>query len=360
MRSTPPRFPHRRRGALAAAAVLAAGVGLADPAMATAAPSPLPTASGRWVPIPGLVEARDINNRGEVLGYDRDHRAVVWSPRAGGHTTLIETPGFARVEDLTDDGTVVGYSSAVYGPEPYGPFVWRAERGVTFIPQPANHPMEVRAANDRGAAVGSFTFPRVDINRVDSHAFIWTETTGLRDIDADHPFSTAVAINDRGVVAGSYYADGSETPGAFRWSASNGFETLGTLGGDDVLPSAIDRRGVIAGTATAPDGADHVVIWAPGTGPRDLGTVGHGTTRVSRNDRGTIAGAYVTGPAGLRRAYRWTEHNGFEDLGHPDGAAFQDVAGINNQGVVAVTVGAEQLGVVSGQVHLWRPTASAR
>jgi hypothetical protein len=336
---------------LAAAAVLATGVGLVD--HADAATSPLPSVSGRWVRIPELVMAVDINNRGEVLGYDRDNRAVVWSPRAGGRTTVIDTAGFAMVEDLTDDGAVVGYAEPT-GPAPYGPFLWTPGQGVSFIPQPPGNPLEARAANDRGAVVGSLTVPRVDAGRVDFHAYIWTARAGLRDIDADHPFSSAVAVNDRGVVAGQFI--GSEgDQGGFRWSAAHEFEALGTLGGDRTRPSAMDRRDVIAGTATAPDGTDHVVIWEPGAGPTDLGTVGGGTTPVALNDRGTIAGAYLDGATGLRRAYRWTPRHGFEDLAFPDPSTSQDVAGVNNLGVVAVTTGDDVLGRVSGQVHLWHP-----
>jgi hypothetical protein len=271
MRPTLPHLPHPSGRALAAV-ILAAGVGLADPAAAGAAPSPLPTASGRWVPVPGLVIARDINDRGDVLGYDRDFRPVVWSPRGGGRTTVVETPGAASVVDLTDDGTVVGYASPTGGPEPYGPFVWRADRGTTFVPQPANEALEVQAANDRGAVVGHVSVTRADIGRIDFHAYIWTATAGLRDIDPHHPFSTALAVNDRGVVTGSY----------------------------------------------------------------------------------------LTGPDGPRRAYRWTERRGFEDLGHPDPSAFQDVAGVNDEGVIAVTVGDDQLGQVVGRVQLWHPAAPTR
>jgi uncharacterized membrane protein len=347
----------RRGGVLAAALVLTATAtattGLSDGA--GAATAALPTAAGRWTPIPALVRAVDINNRGEVLGYDRDHRPVVWSPAGGGRTTVITTRDAIDLEDLTDDGTVVGYASAVYGPEPYGPFVWRAATGLTLIPQPTGSYLEVRGANDRGAVVGHFSFTVAgDPLRMEGHAYIWTAEAGMRDLEPGHPWSSGAAVNDRGVVTGTY-ADASD-PGTtgFRWSAGRGFETLASLGGDRTEPSAVDSHGVIAGTASTADGTDHVVMW-DGLRPTDLGTVGLGTTAVALNNHRTIAGAYLDEASGLRRSFRWTRRRGFEDLGFADRSASQELAGINDRGVIAVNAGEDVLGRVSGQVYLWRP-----
>jgi hypothetical protein len=263
----------------------------------------------------------------------------------------------ASVVDLTDDGTVVGYASPTGGdPAPYGPFVWRADRGVTFLPQPPDQPIEARAANDRGAVVGHLAVPRPDTGSVDFQAYIWTAGRGMEVVDDVHPFSTAVAVNDHGVVAGSFGA-GDGTEGAFRWSATRGLEILASLGGGRPQPSAIDERGVVAGTITTPDGTDRVVTWT-GTAPTDIGTIGQGHTTVARNDRDTIAGTYLNGTDGARRAYRWTSRTGFEDLAFPEPGTTQQVAGINDRGVIAVTAGTDVLGQVVGDVHLWLPTAA--
>lgn len=79
----------------------------------------------------------------------------------------------------------------------------------------------------------------------------------------------AADINDRGQVVGT------TGPSAYTWSRRGGFVTLpGIATADWVAAVAINDRGVIAGNAQWSNGTSHPVVWADATHVRDLGIHG--------------------------------------------------------------------------------------
>jgi probable HAF family extracellular repeat protein len=116
-------------------------------------------------------------------------------------------------------------------------------------------------------------------------------------------------LNDRGQVVGSATnTTGSlRTTGGFLWEAGAGgagtyeatvgtLTDLGTLGGNAVLPWAINEIGQVVGSAEVPSGHEHAFLWQNGT-MTDLGTPGGTWSRAGAiNNRGQVAvasGAHV-------------------------------------------------------------------
>lgn len=81
------------------------------------------------------------------------------------------------------------------------------------------------AINDRGAVAGAYA----TIPGVQSHAFVWDEVSGLRDLGQESEFSYATDVNNSGVVIGAY-ADAYQAPQTpFVFSADEGRRRLRDL-----------------------------------------------------------------------------------------------------------------------------------
>ena len=127
--------------------------------------------------------------------------------------------------------------------------------------------------------------------------------------------SQAVAINNRGQVAGNSYGKAGSWH-AFVWQ--NGKMTdLGTLGGDRSYAEAINEAGQIVGWSTTAGGEGHAFLWERGK-MTDLGVLpgGNGSTAVVINQSGDIAG--VSGTDGLDHVVLW-QNGTMSDLGTPHG-----------------------------------------
>ena len=87
------------------------------------------------------------------------------------------------------------------------------------------------------------------------------------------PYSGAIAVNERGEVAGSSDTEDGSTH-AFLWTVQDGMFSLGTLGGRHSSPAALNERGEVAGSSETEDGDTHAFLWRPQGGMIDLGTLG--------------------------------------------------------------------------------------
>jgi probable HAF family extracellular repeat protein len=95
------------------------------------------------------------------------------------------------------------------------------------------------------------------------HATLW-QAGRIRDLGTLSPrlgFSTAVAINGRGQIAGrSFNAHGPYGRRAFVWQGGV-MRDLGSLGGLETDVRAINGRGDIIGMSTTPAGRGRAVLW---------------------------------------------------------------------------------------------------
>ena len=150
-------------------------------------------------------------------------------------------------------------------------------------------------------------------------------------------------LNDAGQVTGSLSSSGGlSTTRGFLWSAGT-FADLGTLGGDIVLPLAMNERGQVVGAAMTPSGYEHAFLWDAGV-MTDLGVpAGLSSRATAINDRGQVL--VQSGP----RVYLF-EAGAMTDLGTmgaqgPD--QFPLPIDLNDRGQILIAV-------ADAQVHTYR------
>jgi probable HAF family extracellular repeat protein len=229
-----------------------------------------------------------LNNRGQVVGFNSAEHAALW---ANGH--------------LQDLGTFGGPISAASG------------------------------INNREEVVGYAQFGLVN----PQDAFLWKDGT-MHDIGAGG-FYGAVQINEREEIVGYLAFDVVLTHAGF-WR-DGVLQDMGTLGGDNSTPAALNNAGQAVGSSQLSNGHSHGFLWQNGH-IQDLGVApGYTDSFASAiNEIGQIVGALYNGselhPA-IYASGHWTDLN---DVVAPD---FRPIVGgavgINNRGTVLATEGSK-------------------
>ena len=172
------------------------------------------------------------------------------------------------------------------------------------------------------------------------HAFMWTEAGGMVDLDPAGLDDSAARFvtEDGGLIIGQIFAatgwrrfartrqqasrisarsvatccrrneparraDGTVqredgTEGTFFWSKTNGLEDIGSLGGDEMAPTAMNDAGTIVGFGTTASGETHGFVWSKANGLVDIGTLGGDFSWASDiNSSGLVAGYSKTAAA---------------------------------------------------------------
>jgi len=215
----------------------------------------------------GQVAGRSYKIFDNAYGYLVGPRAFSWA--RGKLTDLGVLPGdrYSAAEKLNERGEIIGRSyprtAVVYEDESYTfdweqgrPFVWQNGK-IRAVPGRAPTLSDI---NDRGQIVGSTT-----TRTGSTHATLW-QGRGLVDLGRlpNRPNSRAVAINDRGEVAGySYRAQPDQEPTAIRgfvWRSGKLAELPPPRGRPDANMAILDinQRGQILGTV----GSD-IFLWTP-------------------------------------------------------------------------------------------------
>ena len=182
----------------------------------------------------------------------------------------------------------------------YTAFLWQnGKRSKLTLGRPGSR---IVAMNERGQVVGGAAVKAKGGGTV-SHAFLWQKgkMTDLGTLGG--PSSVAYAITERGQVVGwadttsmakNYRGDWEPAHHAFLWQKGN-MTDLGTLGGSESKPVAINERGQVVGWAdTRATGAygpiSRAFLWENGE-MRDLGTLGGEESYAAAiNDRGQVVG----------------------------------------------------------------------
>jgi len=156
-------------------------------------------------------------------------------------------------------------------------------------------------------------------------------------------FSDAIAINDRGQIAGtSTTASGHAR--SFIWQRGKLMD-LGTLTGGSMRTTAMNNRGDVVGIETElPDGLiTHAFLWRGGV-LRDLGTLGGDSANAwNINDRGQVVGDSVT-TYGSTHAFLW-DKGVMTDLGTL-GGQFSSASVVNDRGqVIGLSTNADGFGI---------------
>ncbi len=178
-----------------------------------------------------------------------------------------------------------------------------------------------QGVNASGTVVGFYGDPEGY-----QRAFVWTEAGGRVDLGTlGGHYSSAVAINDAGVIAG-WANDADDIGHPVRWTAG-GIEVIGGITGG---PTAINAAGQIFGEAYDENFQSFFFFWSDSTGPLTIKTnngLSAGVRAMAMNDAGVVVGAFEN------QAFTWTVKDGMTLL--PIVGDQSIAAAINNAGVIA-------------------------
>ena len=238
-----------------------------------------------------------INDRGQVAGA-RDERAMLWD---NGRETPIGAIGryhYGAALAINNSGTV---AATYYNYDNY-PHTLLWQSGEKSAALPAKYRFnEPHGVNDLGWIAGGVRTGGHDAQGgLMTQAFLCAngETQLLGTLGGD--YSVAYGVNDSGQVVGkadlarTYLertAHGFTRPThAFLWR-NGAIQDLGTLGGDNSLACAINRRGQAVGYSSTDDGSVHACLWDSGQ-TVDLGALpGHDNSEARAvNDQGVAVG----------------------------------------------------------------------
>jgi probable HAF family extracellular repeat protein len=185
------------------------------------------------------------------------------------------------------------------------------------------------AINNRGQVAGTSC----------GEPFRWTAANGMEGLgflSSANPYGVAAAMNAKGEVTGwSDDQTGGGFPNVFLWSPSKGMRNLtpqDTYPG--ALGQAINAAGQVAYTQPHPDSTSEADIWSPGKGTRTVGELGGTVVEIgigtppytlfpccisaaALNDHGDATGLAETWIAQniYTHAYLSTPSTGMQDLG---------------------------------------------
>jgi len=249
-------------------------------------------------PPPNTIVGRAMNDHGAVVGYRNSlgglQHAVYWSPDTGVVTLTLPGAFNSRATDINNAGDIVGWQDTKENGDIIGKRAFVIENGVytRIDPLPGGNRTEAAAINDAGVVVGTWG----NIATGPLLAFRWHEGQ-LVDLGPTigGETSSAFDVNLDGVTTGWFW----NAP-ASQWF---GFDLSGTLS-EDLLPlsggagsrgDTIDSQGVISGSSTffLKDGTGYLraTQWALAL-PTDLGVLPNLLfSRASdMNDAGQVVG----------------------------------------------------------------------
>ena len=283
------------------------------------------------------------NERQQVIGYgprDLTDGGFVWDARRG--IQLIspvgsdaENSALAIPLDINKHGEVVGSQRVGLGPTSA---LFRDRSGTVLD----LGPFVASGLNDHGQVAGARALPSFE-----TRAVVWTAGTGTTDLGGTN--SRALEINNRGVIAGEVQGQ------AAVWTGIGIWQELGVLGDSPFDGSwfssaqAINDRGWVVGTSTAPAGG--AFLWTPQTGMENLGHLHPGSDvslsyGLDINKHGTVVGeSFGWIDLGgeyeqvLPRSFVWTRRTGMLALDDlvPAGWIISHVIAINDQEEILAT-----------------------
>ncbi len=241
-------------------------------------------------------------------------------------------------------GTLLGWLSAASAfAQQAAPRYTVVDRGLALVRMLADTP----GLNNRGDVAIWHSISASQMPGVVMHGQDFISIEGAKGFPLVYPAD----INDQMVVAGTVQAElDLRFTHAFRW-ANHQMDLLASLGGPYSTGLAINAAGVVAGSAQASDGARHAAVWR-GKQPRDLGLLGHGdySSAHSINDQGDVVGEANTVPKGKPQAFFW--HAGkMQQLPALPGGTTCSAQAINNRGVM---IGSCELPNGLGHGMIWR------
>ncbi len=208
-----------------------------------------------------LANAHDINDAGHVAGTaeapDRTTEAFLW--RNGALTNL----GSLMPNHAHDYGVARGMSQNDYlvgesmtpmqgfpGASVSHAFFWSEQTGMIDLTPGTDNMSQAWDVNSSGQVVGNYT-----------GAFLWSQADGLRNIGFGGMASAAEGINENGEVCGyEWNAEGTRLIGWVYDSRSGAIRELPSFGGS-TQTRRINDAGDVVGASNGTDFTPHTVLW---------------------------------------------------------------------------------------------------
>lgn len=290
---------------------------------------------------------RAINNANQIVGWTSPVsdtgivRSFIWDPRHG-MRDLGTIPGHdvTVASDINDRGTVVGVSFLSLPPFGQRSFAWNSRNQIYELEIPlfpgANN--AANGINNKGQVVGSV--------EGSFHGYLLNpngEAIDLGMLPGSDAMGSPSDVNDAGVVVGGS-ATSEVDSNAFIWTRSGGLRLLTPLPDGWIATGAsdINNRGQVVGPLQTPVGPD-VYLWSRSEGLEALG-FGRNGNFASINDAGQAVGSFLAPEMpGGSAGFLWDRINGFRDLNElrdvssPVGSeiAIAFGSGINDAGWIA-------------------------
>lgn len=204
--------------------------------------------------------ASAVSASGQVVGWAMDGaslHATSWSP--GGGVVDVDPAHYSAAVAVNGAGQVVGFEYSADFSYTRG-FSWTSAGGLTQMGTLGGTSSSAYGVNDAGEVVGSAT-------SADGapHAFSWTSTAGMSDLNAPGTYGAALGINPAGQIVG-YSGPMGSPQHAFSTDPDDAHVVdLGTLGGPFSGAVAVNTAGQVAGFAVTADGSSHAALYAPPT-----------------------------------------------------------------------------------------------
>ena len=303
-------------------------------------------------PEPAMAVAINANGQvgGQFVSPSGGARAFVWNSATQGLTQVDSQPGvYTIVEQINATGQVAG----TYTRQNFSQ-AFRGIPGVTSDPMPslpvAQSGIPMASAlfiNAGGTATG--------ISAVDTtphvHAALWLPgaPADVRDLGTLGGFeSWPAALNDAGQIAGKSDTAASGTH-AFLWSETAGMQDLGTLGGRNSAATALNANGAVAGNSDS-DAGSRAFRWQSGS-MVSLGTLGGASSAATAIDSAGHVGGTAQTADGAQHAFLWSPEDGMVDLN----ARLAGTGAPTLQSVIALTDNGMVLASSTGGLVMLRP-----
>jgi hypothetical protein len=224
---------------------------------------------GRFTVLP-LVDPTDlggaaiaINNRGEVVGYDRtsSNNVIGWLWSNGGYSSLPVSGTNTAALGINSSGTIIGNRTLSFIRRLLtGQFRCTGQRGYILSHGSTQYLTGfVYAINDLGEAVGGSTS---DGQATATVATATVFKNGIATVILSLP-SSAVGINSSADVVGSYRPAGCNRRHLFIWSANSGAFDLTPDGYRSAEAAAINDRGDVLGFGETVSGEFQYFLLTP-------------------------------------------------------------------------------------------------